>query len=219
MFIYEDRYEAGQQLARRLADYANRPNVQVLALPRGGVPVAYEIAHALRVPMDVFLVRKLGVPGYEELAMGAITSDGVRVLNEDVVRSFRITEDEIEAVAHRELRELERRNRQYRDDRPEPGVAGKIIILVDDGLATGASMKVAVVALRKKNPNKIIVAVPTGAPETCNDLKGLADDVICAITPEPFFSVGTWYRNFLQTSDEEVADLLQRAIAEPVGRK
>jgi putative phosphoribosyl transferase len=168
--------------------------------------------------MDIFLVRKLGVPGYEELAMGAITTGEIRVLNDDVVRSFRITEDTLKIVAKREMQELERRQRQYRGDRPEPDIRDKIVILVDDGLATGASMKAAVIAVRSRDPKRIIVAVPTGAAEVCAELGELADEVHCAIMPEPFFSVGTWYRNFLQTSDEEVIDLLQRSAVEPVGK-
>ncbi len=219
MITFQDRYDAGQQLARRLMTYANRSDVIVLALPRGGVPVAFEVAQALHVPMDVFLVRKLGVPGYEELAMGAITTGGVRVLNDDVVRSFRITEDVIQSVVRREQEELNRRERQYRGDRPEPDVRGKTVILVDDGLATGASMRAAVKALRERHPKRIVVAVPTGAAETCAELGESADEVQCSIMPEPFFSVGTWYRNFLQTSDEEVTDLLHRAIEEPAGKE
>src|SRR5256885_11945567 len=207
--IYRDRIDAGKQLAARLADYAHRDDVLVLALPRGGVPVAYEVAKALRAPLDIFLVRKLGVPGHEELAVGAIATGGVRVLNDDVVDYLRIPGEVIEAVAADELRELERRGRAYRGDRPEPDVRGKTIILVDDGLATGSTMRAAVAALRQQNPEKIVVAVPTSPPETCADLKREADEVMCAVTPDPFYAVGLWYENFEQTTDAEVTELIR----------
>lgn len=208
---FHDRHEAGRMLATKLATYAGRPDMVVLALPRGGVPVAYEVARALDAPMDVFLVRKLGVPGYEELAMGAVATGGVRVLNEQVVAGLRIPEYVIDAVAAWQEQELARRERLYRGDRPPPDVRGKIVILVDDGLATGATMQAAVQALRLQQPARVVVAVPTGAPETCEALKREVDDVICAITPEPFEAVGLWYKDFSQTTDDEVRELLARA--------
>jgi putative phosphoribosyl transferase len=208
---FRDRTEAGRRLAERLTAYADRPDVLVLALPRGGVPVAYEVARALRAPLDVFLVRKLGVPGYEELAMGAVATGGVRVLNDQIVAGLRIPDHVIEAVAVAEQQELARRERLYRGDRPPPDVRHRTVILVDDGLATGATMQAAIKALRALPPARIVVAVPTGSPETCEQLKAQADDVICAITPEPFHAVGLWYEDFTQTTDEEVRDLLARA--------
>jgi len=209
--FFRDRREAGQLLATKLTAYANRPEVLVLALPRGGVPVAYEVARALGSPMDIFLVRKLGIPGYEELAMGAIATGGVRVLNEDLVSGLRIPDYIIDEVAASEQQELMRRERLYRGDRPAPNVRGRTVILVDDGLATGATMLAAVKALRQQQPARIVVAVPTAAPETCEQLRTQADDVICAITPEPFHAVGLWYEDFSQTTDEEVRDLLARS--------
>ena len=208
---FQDRTDAGRQLADRLTDYAHREDVLVLALPRGGVPVAHEVARALRAPLDVFLVRKLGVPGQEELAMGAIASGGVRVLNRPVVYALDISEDEIESVARDELRELERRERSYRDDLPFPSVRGRTVILIDDGLATGASMRAAVEALRLRQPAKIVVAVPIAAPSTVEEFKSIADDIVCVDTPEPFHAVGLWYEDFSQTTDQEVHDLLARA--------
>jgi predicted phosphoribosyltransferase len=205
---FHNRTDAGRQLAERLAAYADRPDVLVLALPRGGVPVGYEVARALGAPLDVFLVRKLGVPGYEELAMGAVASGGVRVLNDEIVRGLGISEDEIDAAVARELQELGRRERLYRRSRPTPNVAGRTVILVDDGLATGATMRAAVAALRQQHPARIVVAVPTASPDTCEALKAEADDVICAMTPEPFFAVGHWYEDFTQTTDNEVRELL-----------
>jgi predicted phosphoribosyltransferase len=209
--LFRDRLDAGRQLAERLTGHADRPDVLVLALPRGGVPVAFEVARALHAPLDVFLVRKLGLPGHEELAMGAIASGGVRVLNEDLVRTLRIPQEEIDAVAAQEQRELERREREYRGDRPPPDVRDKVVILVDDGLATGSTMRAAVAALRRQHPRRIIVAVPVGAAETCEDFGADADEVICARTPEPFYAVGLWYGDFAQTSDAEVHDLLELA--------
>lgn len=208
---FRDRTEAGRRLAERLTAYADRPDVLVLALPRGGVPVAYEVARALRAPLDVFLVRKLGVPGYEELAMGAVATGGVRVLNDQIVAGLRIPDDVIEAVTEAEQQELARRERVYRGDRPPPDVRHRTVILVDDGLATGATMQAAIKALRALPPARIVVAVPTGSPETCEQLKAQADDVICAITPEPFHAVGRWYEDFTQTTDEQVRELLARA--------
>jgi predicted phosphoribosyltransferase len=208
---FHDRIEAGRLLAEKLRSYANRPDVLVLALPRGGVPVAYEVARALNAPLDVFLVRKLGVPGHEEFAMGAIATGGVRVLNAQAVRGLQIPEYVIEAVAAREQQELARRERLYRGDRPPPDVRCKTVILVDDGLATGATMQAAVRALRQQQAKRIVIAVPVAAPETCEMLREEVDDIICAVTPEPFHAVGLWYEDFSQTSDEEVRELLERA--------
>jgi predicted phosphoribosyltransferase len=205
---FRDRVHAGRILAEQLRSYANRPDVLVLALPRGGVPVAYEVAVALQVPMDVFLVRKLGVPGQEELAMGAVATGGLRVLNDDIVQSLGVTETVIDRVAAKELIELNRREREYRGDRPEPDPTGRIVILVDDGLATGSSMRSAIVAVRQQQPARIVVAVPTAAPETCDALRPTVDDVVCAVTPDPFYAVGVWYADFSQTTDDEVRDLL-----------
>ena len=208
--LFANRRAAGRLLAAKLAAYAKRPDVLVLGLPRGGVPVAYQVAHALGVPMDAFVVRKLGVPGYEELAMGAVATGGVRVLNDEIVKKFGIPDDVIEAVAAREFKELTRRERLYRGGGPPPDVRGKTVILVDDGLATGATMAAAVTALRKLQPARIVVAVPTASPEACEQMRAIADEVVCAITPEPFRAVGRWYEDFSQTTDEEVRDLLAR---------
>lgn len=213
--IYRDRIEAGKCLAAQLKDYANREDVLVLALPRGGVPVAFEVALALHAPLDLFLVRKLGVPGQEELAMGAIASGGVRVLNEDVVRYLRIPGEVIDAVAADEFRELERRERAYRGTRPAPEVIGKTVILVDDGLATGSTMRAAAQALRLQQPARIVVAVPVSAPEACDEYRMGVDEIVCAVTPEPFHAVGLWYEDFSQTSDDEVRDLLTRSAMLP----
>lgn len=209
--IYRDRSEAGKQLAARLTRYADREDVLVLALPRGGVPVAFEVAKQLHVPLDIFLVRKLGVPGHEELAMGAISAGGVRVLNQDAIDYLRIPASVIDAVAASELQELERRERAYRGDRPEPDGRGKTVILVDDGLATGSSMRAAAAALRQQEPARIVVAVPVSAPQTCDEYRMGVDEIICAKTPEPFYGVGLWYEDFSQTTDEEVRELLERA--------
>lgn len=208
---FRDRFEAGQLLARRLSAYADRDDVLVLALPRGGAPVGYELARALRAPMDVFVVRKLGVPGHEELAMGAVASGGVRVINEDVVDGLRISNEVIERVARIEREELERRERLYRGGRPSPDVRGRVVIVVDDGLATGSTMRAAVVALRRLGPSRIVVAVPTGAPSTLAEFRDLADECVSEIAPEPFRAVGLWYDDFSQTTDAEVRDLLERA--------
>jgi predicted phosphoribosyltransferase len=205
---FRDRVHAGKILAERLRAYANRPDVLVLALPRGGVPVAHEVAKALHVPMDVFLVRKLGVPGHEELAMGAVASGGVRVINDDVVRSLGIPDAAIDRVASKELIELSRREQAYRGTRPEPDIRGRTIILVDDGLATGSTMRAAVQALRTRQPAKIVVAVPIAASETCDALAREVDEMVCAVTPEPFYAVGLWYDDFDQTSDDDVRALL-----------
>lgn len=209
--VFRDRRDAGRHLAKVLAAYARQPGVLVLALPRGGVPVAFEVARSLDAPLDVFVVRKLGVPGHEEYAMGAIASGGVRVLNEQIVQALNLGEAEIEAVVERERRELARREQLYRHDRPPPQVRGQTVLLVDDGLATGSTMLAAMRALREMQPARTVVAVPTAAAETCEGLRSEADDVVCATTPEPFRAVGLWYEDFSQTSDEEVRELLQRA--------
>ncbi len=205
---FRDRVEAGELLAGMLADYRDRDDVVVLALPRGGVPVAREVARALGVPFDVYVVRKLGVPGHEELAMGAIATGGVRQINRDVVDALGIPGNVIDAVAEREQRELERREQTYRGNRGPLLLAGKIVILVDDGLATGSTMRAAVMAARQQQPARVIVAVPVGAPSTCADLATDADDVVCVRTPDPFVAVGLWYRDFTPTSDHEVRALL-----------
>jgi putative phosphoribosyl transferase len=211
---FKDRTEAGRLLARKLSAYANRPDVLVLALPRGGVPVAFEVARVLRAPLDIFLVRKLGVPGHEELAMGAIASGGVRVLNQYVVQHLRIPERAIETIATEEQKELERRERAYRDDRPSPDIRGRSVILIDDGLATGSTMRAAVTAIRQQHPASIVVAVPIAARSTCDEFREEVDEIICAVTPEVFNAVGLWYEDFSQTTDEEVRDLLARAARE-----
>lgn len=208
---FRDRTEAGRKLATNLAAYAGRPDVVVLALPRGGVPVACEVAQALHAPLDVFLVRKLGLPGREELAMGAIATGGVRVLNDEVVRMLSIPDDVIDAVTAVEQRELERRERLYRDGRPAAEVHGRTVILIDDGLATGSTMRAAIAALRRQNPARIVVAVPVGAPEVCAAFQAEADEAVCALTPQPFAAVGLWYDDFTQTTDDEVSALLERA--------
>ena len=208
---FRDRGDAGRRLATGLMDYAGRPDLLVLALPRGGVPVAYEVARALGARLDVFLVRKLGLPGHEELAMGAIASGGVRVLNQDVVNVLQIPEQLIDKVAEAELRELERREHTYRGNRPPPDVHGKTIILVDDGLATGSTMRAAATALRQQGPARIVVGVPVAAPEICEEFRDEVDDIVCAITPEVLFGVGAWYQDFSQTTDDEVRDLLAKA--------
>src|SRR4030081_3571591 len=204
------RIEGGRLLAEKPPAYANRPDVLLLALPRGGLPVAYEVARALAAPLDVFLVRKVGVPGYEELAMGAVATGGVRVLNDQIVQQLNIPSYVIDAVTAQEQQELARRERLYRGGRPPPDVRGRTVILVDDGLATGATMRAAVRALRQLQPARIVVAIPTAAPETCEELRAEVDDVVCAITPEPFLAVGHWYEDFSQTTDDEVRDLLSR---------
>jgi putative phosphoribosyl transferase len=211
MGLFKDRRDAGRKLAQELSAYAGHSDVIVLALPRGGVPVAYEVARALNTPLDIFIVRKLGFPGHEELAIGAIASGGVRVLNEDIVQGLKVSQNIIDLVTRQELQELERRERAYRGDRPGPDVRGHTVILIDDGLATGASMRAAVAALRLQNPARIVIAVPTAARETCEALRPEVDEIICAMTPEPFYGVGRWYENFSQTTDEEVRLLLEQA--------
>lgn len=209
--LYRDRTEAGRVLASHLADYAHRDDVVVLALPRGGVPVAEQVARAIDVPLDVFVVRKLGLPGQEELAMGAIASGGVRVLNEDVIEHLAVPERVIETVLQRERDELARREFLYRECRPLVDVTGKTVILVDDGLATGSTMLAAVQAVRRARPARVIVAVPVGASEACASLAREADGCVCPATPEPFCGVGRWYRDFTQTSDVEVREILEHA--------
>ena len=209
--LFRDRSDAGRRLARRLERYAGRADVVVLALPRGGVPVGFEIARALKAPLDVFLVRKLGVPGQEELAMGALASGGVRVINESLVRRLGIPAAMIEEVAAKEERELARRERVYRGSNPPLPVAGRTVILVDDGLATGASLQAAAKASRQQDPARIVAAVPVGAAETCAEFRNIVDEMVCAETPEPFWAVGNWYDDFSQTTDEEVRSLLARA--------
>lgn len=209
--LYADRAEAGRALANALREYAGRPDVVVLALPRGGVPVAYRVAEALEAPLDVFLVRKLGFPGSEEFAMGAIASGGVRVLNEAVIDRYGVPEAVVETVARREERELSRREKSYRGDLPPLDLSGKTAIVVDDGLATGFSMRAAVKALRTLGPRRIVVAVPVGPRETVAELRLLADAVVCPATPEPFLAVGRFYESFDQTSDREVVDFVARA--------
>jgi predicted phosphoribosyltransferase len=223
---FANRMDAGRKLATKLLDYVNCPNVLVLALPRGGVPIAYEVAQALHAPLDIFLVRKLGVPWNEELAIGAIATGGVRVLNPEAMSCSDLSESIIDAVAKRERKELERREHVYRGDRPALDVEGHTVILVDDGLATGATMRAAAIALRRMRPLKIVIAVPVAPPETCEAFRSEVEEVICAITPEPFIAVGAWYSDFSQTSDEEVQQLLEQAwqnqrgnspTAEPIG--
>jgi predicted phosphoribosyltransferase len=211
---FRNRSEAGDWLAERLKAYAHRPDVIVLALPRGGVPVAFELARALDVPLDVFLVRKLGLPGQEELAMGAIASGGVRVLNDDVVAALAVPASVIDGVARKEEQELRRREEAYRGSRPPPDVRGRVVILVDDGLATGSTMRAAVRAVKQMQPARVVVAVPVAAASTRDDLAEEVDEIVCATPPEPFLAVGRWYEDFSQTSDEEVHDLLERAARE-----
>jgi len=208
---FSNRAEAGRQLAEKLDKYAGRKDVIVLGLPRGGVPVAYEVAKRLRAPLDVFIVRKLGVPGFEELAAGAIASGGVRVLNEEVMRAIPYADEAIEAVTVRETAELERREQIYREGRPSPELRDRVVILVDDGLATGATMRAAVKALRQQGAAKIVVAVPVGPPDTCREIEQEADETICLSTPPFFQAVGQYYEDFSQTSDEDVRELLSQA--------
>jgi predicted phosphoribosyltransferase len=214
---YRDRRHAGVELARQLADVKGQ-DVVVLALPRGGVPVAFEVARALDAPLDVFVVRKLGLPGHPEFAMGAIASGGVRVLNDEVIRLYRVSEQAVEAIALEERNELERRERVYRRRRPPLDVRGRTVVLVDDGLATGSTMRAAVEAVRALSPARVIVAVPVGSADTCREFAAIADEIVCARAPEHFAAVGQWYDDFRQTTDEEVGELLEGAMPEPAGR-
>ena len=207
-----DRHDAGRQLARKLSKYANYPDVVILALPRGGVPVAYEVAHALKAPMDVLIVRKLGLPGREELALGAIASGGFRILNKDIIEALAVDATVLDQVTKRELEELQRREQQYRGNRTGPEVRDRTVILIDDGLATGASMLAAIHGLRARHPARIVVAVPAAAPQAVNMISPEVDEVVYGISPEPFDGVGKWYENFSQTTDEEVRILLDDAI-------
>jgi predicted phosphoribosyltransferase len=211
---FRNRRDAGAQLAARLSCFASDPNVVVLGLPRGGVPVAFEVARALNAPLDVFLVRKLGLPGHPELAMGAIASGGVCVLNPDVFHRVPVSQSRIDSVRASEQVELERQERRYRGDAPPPNLKDRTVILVDDGLATGATMRAAVLAIRKSDPAWIVVAAPVGSAETCQRLRDDADQVICLSTPEAFYAVSAWYEDFSQTADEEVRSLLDTAAAE-----
>jgi putative phosphoribosyl transferase len=208
----KDRAEAGRLLAEKLTAYANREDVIVLGLPRGGVPVAFEIAKRLNAPLDVFIVRKLGVPWQEELAMGAIATGGVCVLNDEVVKAYRISDDEIASVEVKEKKELERRESAYRADRPALDVRGRTVVLVDNGIATGTTMRAALAALRKLQPARIVVAVAVAPQSTYEELKAEADEVICLLAPETFYAISMWYERFAQTTDEEVRDLLARAL-------
>jgi putative phosphoribosyl transferase len=208
---FRNRTEAGQRLAAKLGAYAHRSDVLVLALPRGGVPVAYEIARALAAPLDIIIVRKLGVPYEPELAMGAIASGGVRVLNTDIIASLDIPADVVESVTAAEQRELERRERAYRGERPAPVIRGRTVILVDDGIATGATIRAAVGALRQQQPARIIIAAPVAAAVTCDDLRPLVDELVCVLTPDALFGIGYWYDQFPQLSDDELRALLARA--------
>ena len=208
---FRNRAEAGRLLAHKLEQYRNLPGLLVLGLPRGGVPVAYAVANALNAPLDILLVRKLGVPGQDELAMGAIASNGILILNNSVIQRLGIPESVVEAVSKRETKELHRREQDYRGVRPPVDIPGKTVIVIDDGLATGSTMKAAIAALRRQNPAKIIAAVPTASPETCEELKSAADEIVCAIMPEPFYAVGFSYEDFEQTTDAEVRELIQQA--------
>jgi putative phosphoribosyl transferase len=211
---FRDRFHAGQVLAERLQDLRGDPELLVLALPRGGVPVAFGVATRLHAPLDVFVVRKLGVPGHEELAMGAVASGGIRVIDTATVQALGISPDEIEAVTQRELSELERQERAFRAGRPAPKVEGKTVVLVDDGLATGATMRAAALALRSKNVGRLIVAVPVASVQACEEFQNQVNRVVCLLTPEPFHAVGLWYEDFSPVSDQEVRNLLERANAE-----
>lgn len=212
---YRDRTEAGRYLAGLLGKYAHRPDVLVLALPRGGVPLGFMVAEALDAPLDVFLIRKLGVPGQEELAMGAIASGDVLVLKNEVIRALAIPQAVIEQVATEERRELQRREHAYRDDRPPVDIQGRTVIVVDDGLATGSSMRAAAIALRRRRPARLVIAVPVAAPDTCEELRAEVDEIVCGRTPASFLAIGFWYDDFSQTTDEEVRELLRRARRPP----
>jgi putative phosphoribosyl transferase len=214
--LFRDRVEAGRILAQRLKSVVQDADALVLALPRGGVPVGFQIAQTLHLDLDIFLVRKLGVPGQEELAMGAIASGGVRVLSEPIIQHLGISPSVVDSVTVREQQEIERRERTYREDRPRLPIVNRTVILVDDGLATGASMLAAARAVRAQNPKRVIVAIPVASPDACEEFRQHVDDVICAETPTPFHAVGVWYEDFSQTSDAEVRELLERAAEERV---
>lgn len=205
---FHDRTEAGKLLAAQLGEYADRSDVWVLGLPRGGVPVAYQIAQALNLPLDICLVRKLGVPGQPELAMGAIAPGNIMVLNDEILRSIGISRLALQQVLEDEKQELERRDRTYRENRPEPDVQGKTVLLVDDGIATGSTLRAAIATLRQKHPQEIVVAVPVASVSACELLRAIVDKIICLSTPEPLNSIGMWYLDFSQTSDQEVKHLL-----------
>jgi putative phosphoribosyl transferase len=209
--FFQDRAEAGHILAQNLSSYKDKPNVLVLGLPRGGVPVAYEVARELNAPLDVFIVRKLGVPGHEELAMGAIATGGIRILNDSVIQHLGITSAVVDTAVAREEQELQRRERLYRGERPPPVIKGRTVIIVDDGLATGSSMRAAVAALRQQQPSGLIIAVPTAPVETYMELRRMADEIVCPMRPEPFYAVGASYVDFRQTTDQEVRDIISRA--------
>lgn len=208
--LFKDRVQAGRLLAERLRHYANRSDILVLGLPRGGVPVAFEVARALEAPLDVVIVRKLGIPGQKEFAMGAIASGDVTVVNESIVEQLNISAQALQAVIASETKELERREKAYRGVQPPVDVNGRVVVLIDDGLATGSTMQAAIIALRHR-ASRLVVAVPVGALQTCDEISPLVDELICATTPEPFYGVGQWYENFSQTTDEEVQHLLQQA--------
>lgn len=212
--LFRDRFEAGKILGQRLSAIVNNRNAIVLALPRGGVPIGFEVARALDADLDIFLVRKLGIPGHEELAIGAIASGGLRVLNEGLIKKLFLSALLIERITAREQREIELRERLYREGCPPLPVGGRTVILVDDGLATGATMLAAARALRTKQPERIIVGVPVAAPETCDEFRQHVDEVVCVATPDPFHAVGAWYEDFSQTTDADVRELLERASLE-----
>lgn len=215
---FRDRAEAGKVLAQELGHYVDRPDVMVLGLPRGGVPVAYEVAKLIHAPLDLLMVRKLGVPGQEELAMGAVASGGRIVLNEEVMHHLRLPQPQLDQTIARELKELQRREGLYRGDRPHPDVRDQVVVLVDDGLATGSSMRAAAEALGLQQPQRIVVAVPVGPVSTCELFRAEVDEVVCAMTPEPFYAVGMWYDDFAQVTDEEVRDLVERgSVFHPLG--
>ena len=214
MHLYSNRSEAARLLAAALQPYAGRSDVLILGLPRGGVPVAYEVAQTLKAPLDLMLVRKLGVPGHAELAMGAIATGGIRVLNTEVIEELGISDAAIERVTAREQQELQRRDQVYRGHRPPPDMEGRCVILVDDGLATGATMRSAIAAVRQQKPAQLVVAVPVAPPHTVAVLREEADEVVCPATPEPFFSIGLWYEDFAPVTDEEVRVLLKQSWRE-----
>jgi putative phosphoribosyl transferase len=212
---FRNRTEAGKLLASKLTQYANHPDVLVLGLPRGGVPIAFEVAKALNAPLDIWLVRKLGVPGQKELAMGAIATGGIQVLNEDLLDWLRIPGQTITRVAEQEFQELQRRDRLYRGDRPLPNIRDRIVILIDDGLATGSTMRAVIVALKHQQPQRIIIAVPVAPLDTCDRLRSEVDELVCLMTPKHFAGIGQWYEDFTQTTDEQVCELLNATTNDP----